>query len=67
MKLKEYINWANKLDEYQDSATLADLDAWGFEVLPGNYRTPKLNFFVEAIRFGTSSLLRSFSSYSTKY
>ena len=43
MKLKEYINWANKLDEYQDSATLADLDAWGFEILPGNYRTPKLN------------------------
>ena len=43
MKLKEYINWANKLDEYQDSSTLADLDAWGFEVLPGNYKTPKLN------------------------
>jgi len=43
MKLKEYISWANKLDEYQDSATLADLNAWGYEVLPGNYRTPKFN------------------------
>ena len=43
MKLKEYIKWANNLDEYQDSATLADLNAWGFEVLPGSYRIPKLN------------------------
>ena len=43
MKLKEYIKWANNLDEYQDSATLADLNAWGFEVMPGSYRIPKLN------------------------
>ena len=43
MNLKEYISWANTLDEYQDSATLADLDAWGYEVLPGNYKVPKLN------------------------
>jgi len=43
MNLKEYISWANKLDEYQDSATLADLTSWGFEVMPGNYRIPKLN------------------------
>tara|TARA_B100000927_G_C16396827_1_gene441682 strand:+ start:344 stop:907 length:564 start_codon:yes stop_codon:yes gene_type:complete len=43
MKLNEYISWANSLNEYQDSATLADSEAWGFEVLPGNYSTPKID------------------------
>ena len=43
MNLKEYISWANTLDEYKDSASLADLNAWGYEVLPGNYKVPKLN------------------------
>ena len=43
MNLKEYISWANTLDEYKDSASLADLGAWGYEVLPGSYKVPKLN------------------------
>ena len=43
MKLKEYIKWANSINEYEDSPSLADLDAWGFEIMPGNCRLPKLN------------------------
>ncbi len=43
MKLKEYIKWANSINEYKDSPTLANLDAWGYEVLPGSFRIPKLN------------------------
>ena len=43
MKLKEYISWTNNINEYQDSASLADSNAWGYEVLPGNYKVPKLN------------------------
>ena len=42
MKLKEYISWTNSIDEYQDSANLADANAWGYEVLPGNYKVPTL-------------------------
>jgi hypothetical protein len=43
MKLKEYISWTNSIDEYKDSASLAKLDTWGYEVLPGSVRLPKLN------------------------
>ena len=43
MNLKEYISWTKGIDEYKDSASLADPKACGYEVLPGSVRLPKLN------------------------
>ena len=33
MNLKEYINWANSLDAYEDGARLSNNKAWGYKTL----------------------------------
>jgi hypothetical protein len=43
MKLKEYIKWANSIDEYETAPDLADLNSWGYEILPGSVRLPKFD------------------------
>lgn len=42
MNLKEYINWTTSIDDYETAPKVADTSAWGFEVMPGSYRIPKL-------------------------
>ena len=42
MNLKEYINWTTSINDYETAPKVADTSAWGFEVMPGSYRIPKL-------------------------
>ena len=51
MNLKEYIDWANSIDDYETAPKVADTSAWGFTILPGTFRTPK--FVLQDIIKGT--------------
>ena len=41
MYLRDYIKWTKQIDEYKDSPSLANPNAWGFKLL-GKIQTPKL-------------------------
>ena len=41
MFLRDYINWANQIDEYQEGPKLANPKAWGYEKL-GKVKFPRL-------------------------
>lgn len=41
MFLRDYIDWADQIDEYKESPSLADPNTWGYETL-GKVKLPKI-------------------------